>query len=465
MTPGNPAQPSTAVVLFTRDLRLRDHPALSAALDAADRVTPMFVLDNELLGGPCGAANRVRFLLESLDGLDRSLRERGSRLVIRRGDVVAEALGVARETGASAIFMSSDVSAYARRRERRLRTECEGERIALRTFPGVAAVAPGEILPAGGDHYRVFTPYWRAWSEVPKRRPLAAPRRLPAAPAIRSDAGAMRDVARDRSSSELPPGGEDAGRRRLESWVRRRLRDYDAGRDDLVGDATSRLSAYLHFGCVSAAAVLARIGRHPTGHEFARQLCWRDFHQQVMAARPEIASVDYRPRGDRWCHDPASVEAWRRGRTGYPIVDAGMRQLEREGFMHNRARLITASFLTKLLYVDWRIGARHFAERLVDADLACNVGNWQWVAGTGNDTRPNRLLNPIRQARRYDPDGEYVRRYVPELSSITGAAVHQPWLLDSPAREGMDYPPPIVDYGSAADEFRRRRTRASPSSR
>jgi deoxyribodipyrimidine photo-lyase len=464
VTPGNRAEPSTAVLLFTRDLRLRDHPALNAALDAADRVVPTFVLDEELLGGPCGAPNRVTFLVESLDGLERALRERGSRLVIRRGDVVAEAIGVARETGAGAIFMSSDVSAYAQRRERRLRSECEGERIALRTLPGVAVVAPGEIVPAGGDHYRVFTPYWRAWSEVPKRRPLAAPRRLPAAPAIRSDTRAMRDLARAGPSSELPPGGEDAGRRRLESWVRRGLSDYDARRDDLGGDATSRLSAYLHFGCVSATAVLARIGRRPAGHEFARQLCWRDFHHQVMAARPEIAWADYRPRGDRWRRDPADVEAWRRGRTGYPIVDAGMRQLEREGFMHNRARLITASFLTKLLYVDWRIGARHFAERLVDADLACNIGNWQWVAGTGNDTRPNRLLNPIRQAHRYDPDGEYVRRYVPELSSITGPAVHRPWLAEPPGGRRPDYPPPIVDYGSAADEFRHRRAEASPSS-
>jgi deoxyribodipyrimidine photo-lyase len=198
--------------------------------------------------------------------------------------------------------------------------------------------------------------------------------------------------------------------------------------------------------------VLARSEDRPGGEAFARQLCWRDFYHQVLAARPDFPYADYRSRGKRWRRSARLAEAWRRGLTGYPVVDAGMRQLEREGFMHNRARLITASFLTKTMRIDWRLGAEHFAGLLLDGDLACNTGNWQWVAGTGNDTRPNRVLNPLRQARRFDPDGEYVRRYVPELAAIAGRAVHEPWRLPAGERRRLDYPPPVIDYGAATDE-------------
>ncbi len=218
------------------------------------------------------------------------------------------------------------------------------------------------------------------------------------------------------SSSPAPriqEGGETAARRRLERWLRGPLAGYEDGHDDLPAEATSRLSADLHLGCLSPAAVLARVEGKPGGEEFSRQLCWRDFHHQVLAAFPELPRRDYRPRGRRrWRRDAAAARAWREGRTGVPIVDAGMRQLECEGFMHNRARLIVASYLTKTLGLDWRIGARHFEELLIDADVANNSGNWQWVAGTGNDTRPNRVLNPERQARRFDPDGAYVRRHL-----------------------------------------------------
>jgi deoxyribodipyrimidine photo-lyase len=218
------------------------------------------------------------------------------------------------------------------------------------------------------------------------------------------------------------------------------------------------LSAYLHFGCLSARTVLERASAGPSTDAFARQLCWRDFHHQVLAARPDLPRVDYRSRGDRWRRDPSQADAWREGRTGYPIVDAGMRQLAAEGFMHNRARLIVASFLTKTLYLDWRLGAAHFASLLLDADVANNVGNWQWMAGTGNDTRPNRVLNPIRQAKRFDPEGAYVRRYVPELAGVQGGAVHEPWRLGT-ARRALGYPDPLVEHETAARELRERRRR------
>jgi deoxyribodipyrimidine photo-lyase len=190
------------------------------------------------------------------------------------------------------------------------------------------------------------------------------------------------------------------------------------------------------------------------GQAFIRQLAWRDFHHQVLAARPETVSVDYRTRHDRWRRDEKAAQAWRDGLTGYPIVDAGMRQLRAEGWMHNRARLITASFLTKTLYLDWRIGARHFFDLLVDADVANNQLNWQWVAGTGTDTRPNRVLNPLRQAQRYDPTGDYVRRYLPELRDVPGSAVHEPWKLDPHHRSRLNYPDPIIDLHEGAERFR-----------
>jgi deoxyribodipyrimidine photo-lyase len=199
---------------------------------------------------------------------------------------------------------------------------------------------------------------------------------------------------------------------------------------------------------VSALEVARRGERSP---EFVRQLAWRDFHHQVLAARPRAAHDDYRPRGDRWRDDEHALAAWQAGETGIPIVDAGMRQLLAEGWMHNRARLIVGSFLTKTLYVDWRAGAAHFFRHLLDGDVANNCMNWQWVAGTGTDTRPNRVLNPLRQAERFDPDGEYVRRYVPELSDVDVRYVHRPWEL--PDKEHKGYPPPIVDLAEGRARF------------
>jgi deoxyribodipyrimidine photo-lyase len=409
---------SRVLVLFTRDLRVRDQPALAAAAREADGVLPLFVFDEALLAGPCGSPNRVSHLLDCLGDLDRALRERGSRLLIRRGDPVEEALRIAKRAGAGAIHISEDFSRHAKAREKRLEAACRDGGIRLCVFPGVTAVEPGAVLPSGGgDHYRVFTPYWRAWREQPRRQVEPAPRSLGDPPPAAIRVGRMPSLRALCGSSSPAPriqeGGETAARRRLERWLRGPLAGYETGHDDLPAEATSRLSADLHLGCLSTAAVLARVEGKPGGEEFSRQLCWRDFHHQVLAAFPDLPRRDYRPRGRRrWRRDAADARAWREGRTGVPIVDAGMHQLGSEGFMHNRARLIVASYLTKTLGQDWRIGARHFEELLIDADVANNSGNWQWVAGTGNDTRPNRVLNPERQARRFDPDGAYVRRHL-----------------------------------------------------
>jgi deoxyribodipyrimidine photo-lyase len=439
-------------VLFTRDLRVRDQQALATAVREHEHVVSAFVLDRELLRGSCGAPNRLAFLIDCLEDLARSLAERGAQLLVRQGDVVEEAMRLVGEHRLTAIHMSDDPTPYARARHARLAQACAGERVALHVHPGVTVVPAAAITPVGGDHYRVFTPYWRAWSALPRGPILRAPRQIRTPRGLRPGpipgAAELNPAA---PSAALQRGGERAAREQLERWLRSGLERYPQRHDALPEEGTSRLSAYLHFGCLSPRAVLERCNASPAAEAFARQLCWRDFHHQVLAARPDLPRVD-----DRWRRDRRQLEAWRAGQTGYPIVDAGMRQLAAEGFMHNRARLIVASFLAKTLYLDWRLGAAHFASLLVDADVANNVGNWQWMAGTGNDTRPNRVLNPIRQAKRFDPHGDYVRRYIPELAAISGAAVHEPWRLGS-ARHALKYPEPLVDYEAAARVLRERR--------
>ena len=444
-----------AIVLFTRDLRLHDHPALACAAQSAHAVAPLFVLDPKVLGG-FGAANRVSFLLLALRELRRELRERGARLVLRAGDVVDETMRLALEVGADGMFLSEDVSSYARTRERRLRRACEQHRIEVRTFPGVTVALPGDVVPANGGHYQVFTAYWRRWQTAPRRAVSAPPRSL------RSPAGtspgripALSDLVPGTRSAALLRGGESEGRSRLRRWLASSVADYGRLHDDLAADSTSRLSSYLHFGCLSPLEVVELAEARENNDSFVRQLAWRDFYAQLLAANPELPRTDLRPRGDRWRDDEDALQAWKQGRTGIPIVDAGMRQLAREGWMHNRARLITSSFLTKHLYVDWRLGAEHYFDLLVDGDVASNIGNWQWVAGTGTDTRPNRVFNPIRQARRFDPDGDYVRRQVPELASIEGPAIHEPWRLGR--AKPRSYPDPIVEHAAAVSRFHRAR--------
>jgi deoxyribodipyrimidine photo-lyase len=298
-------------------------------------------------------------------------------------------------------------------------------------------VAPGALTPADSDHFAVFSAYHRRWADAPWRAEAPKPKRIQL-PKIR--VGAVLSM-----QGNGFPGGETAARKRVTSWLRSSAESYADNHDALAADRTSRLSPYLHLGCVSALEVARRGEKSP---EFVRQLAWRDFHHQVLAARPAAAHTDYRPRGDRWLDDEHALSAWQAGETGIPIVDAGMRQLLAEGWMHNRARLIVGSFLTKTLYLDWRSGAAHFFRHLLDGDVANNCLNWQWVAGTGTDTRPNRVLNPLRQAERFDADGEYVRRYVPELSDVESRYVHRPW--DNPVK---GYPMPIVDLAEGRARF------------
>jgi deoxyribodipyrimidine photo-lyase len=427
-----------AVVLFTRDLRLHDNPTLDLACRWAAEVIPVFVFDPEL---PLTSPNRTAFLLDCLTALRAGLRQRRGDLLIRHGDPVTEVIRLARSHQAEGVILAADVSRYAQRRYHRLAAACQQHRLALRQADALTVVPPGAIVPSGGDHYRVFTPYWRAWCARRWRQPLPAAGHIPAP--VGTDVGAIpkhQELARGPLAVSLPRGGETAARARMASWLDARLAGYPGSHDDLAAAATSQLSAHLHFGTISPLELAVAATGMPGGEAYVRQLCWRDFFAQVTAAFPEIATRDYRPRRDDWRHDPQAYQAWCAGQTGIPIVDAGMRQLEAEGFMHNRARMLTASALTKQLSIHWTAGARHFSSLLIDGDIASNSGNWQWIAGTGNDTRPGRRFNLLRQAHRFDPAGDYVRRYIPELAAVAGQQIHQPWRLPA-----VRYPKPLAE--------------------
>jgi deoxyribodipyrimidine photo-lyase len=437
-----------SVVLFTRDLRLHDHPALDAAVRAGGSVVPLFVLDPDLLRR---TSNRRRFLLESLVDLDRSLARCGSRLVVREGDVVARTLDVVAEAGVDAVHISADVSWLAQRREARLREALAAHAVDLYVHPGTYVVEPGEVAPPGKQMYSVFTPFHRAWAQVPRRAVLPAPTAI-GTPAEVPPGPRPDPAATHADSIDLPPGGETAARKHLEAYLASGASRYAEVRDDLAADATSRLSPYLRFGCVSANEVVAAAEGLQGTQELVRQVAWRDFYGQLLAHDPTIAWRDFRSPPDDTPTTPAHpgylFECWQMGRTGIPLVDAGMRQLRREGWMHNRARMVTASFLTRRLGVEWQRGAEHFMRWLVDGDPANNSGGWQWVAGTGTDPRRSRSFNPVRQAERFDPTGAYVRRYVRELADVPAPWILAPW-WDPELLRATGYPAPIIEVPSS----------------
>ncbi len=401
-----------ALVWFRRDLRVHDHPPLRAALDAHARVVPVFVLDERLLRR---SPSRAAFMLDCLRELREALRSRGGELFVRSGRPEAVLAELARETGSRAIYYAPDVSPFAVARDRAVEA-------ALREEGVEAHRVPGNFIAAVERPYVMFTPFWRAWSRVPRREVHGAPRRVPvpSSPAP----GRLPSIA-----SELPdplPAGEKEARRRMLAFLRGDVKRYEE-RHDRVAGGTSALSAHLHFGCLSACELERRAG---AASAFTRQLAWRDFYAQVLLHHPANLRRAFRPELDaiEWTGGEEELAAWKQGRTGFPLVDAGMRQLAATGWMHNRARLVAASFLAKDLHVDWRRGEAHFMRLLLDGDVAQNNGNWQWVASVGVDPAPmqRRLYNPELQQRRHDPDEEYARRWIPEL--------------------GDGYPEPIVDH-------------------
>ncbi len=456
----------TALVWFRRDLRVHDHPALRAARDTGERVVPAFCFDERLLRGRHASGPRTQFMLESLADLDDALRERGSGLVLRSGRPERELAALAAETGAGSVHFSADASAFARERDVRVHRALRDVGIKAVMHPGTFAVDNlCEIATRSDTPYTVFTPFYRAWLEQPRREPAATPRELTPLPAKlrRGTVPKLSDVGLEQVCSDPAPGGEAAGRRAMTAWCAGGVRHYEEGRNALHGRHVSRLSPYLHFGCISPRELEQRLPGGRGAVAFRRQLAWRDFYGYVLRHFPGNAEHEYqeRYRGSiRWSRSERRFEAWCEGRTGYPLVDAAMRQLAREGWIHNRARLVVGSFLTKDLGIDWRRGERHFMKLLIDGDQASNNGNWQWIASVGVDPQPvsRRIFNPALQQERYDPDGGYVRHYVPELARVPGRYLSQPWTM--PAEEqaragcviGRDYPEPLVDHPQARRE-------------
>ncbi len=394
----------TALVWFRRDLRVRDHPALRAALSGHDRVVPVFCLDDRLLHGRFASGPRTQFLLESLSDLDASLRERGGGLAVRRGPPERELTALAREVGAAEVHFTRELTPFGRRRGERALSELRKAGVEPHAHPGLTVVDDvTEITTQKGKPHTVFSPFYRAWLEAPRRDVLGAPRKLALPTKLRKGrVPRLDELGLEQEVDDPVRGGETAGRERMNAFVRSRVGAYDSDHDALGKDRTSRLSAYLHFGCVSPREIEDRLGRGKGPAAFRRQLCWRDFYHQVIYRFPGNAHDEFQERyreSLEWTGRDDEFEAWTEGRTGYPLVDAAMRQLRREGFMHNRARLVVGSFLTKDLGIDWRRGEAWFMRLLLDGDEANNNGNWQWIASVGVDPQPyfRRIYNPARQ--------------------------------------------------------------------
>jgi deoxyribodipyrimidine photo-lyase len=446
--------PEPTVLWFRRDLRLGDHPALVAA---GQRVLGVFVLDDRLLK-PAGAARRI-FLVRSL----RALREQlGGRLLIVSGDPATVLPEIADAVSATSVHISADCAPYGRERDDAARAALARREIDLVATGSPYAITPGRVRKQDGDPFRVFTPFYRAWLEHGWRGPAGTEKST----VDWIDPGEVAESVElpDEPVPEgltLPEAGEKAALAAWREFRKGALADYPDDRDRPDRPGTSRLSTYLHWGAVHPRTLLADLADDPPGGEsFRRELAWREFHADVLWHRPETARRNYDRRFDAFDHDTgkaadAAFDAWCAGQTGYPIVDAGMRQLLAEGWMHNRIRMVVASFLVKDLHLPWWRGARHFMRRLVDGDLASNQLNWQWVAGCGTDAAPYfRVFNPVTQSQKFDPDGAYIRTYVPELRDLTGKTIHQPWTL--PDGPPVGYPLPIVAHAEERQEALRR---------
>jgi deoxyribodipyrimidine photo-lyase len=459
---------TTALWWLRRDLRLTDNQALAAALAHADRVIPVFVLDPTLLDSPYVGPKRVAFLLGGLRRLDEDLRARGSHLIVRRGHPREELSALLSECDAAAIFTEEDFTPYSRQRD-----DGVAEHLPLHRISGRIAHLPGTVLKADGTPYTVFTPFSRRWKTLPLPQAsaiLPAPDRLPTPPEVRS--------LPIPEEPALPPTvpfqpGEGEAQRRLRAFVDEDdppIYKYAEARDRLDMDGTSRLSPYLHLGMVSArqavvnaleAIVAAPDAKARQGAEtWLNELIWREFYVHILYHFPHVLQQSFRAnlQAIPWGNDDEAFAAWCEGQTGYPVVDAAIRQLAETGWMHNRARMIVASFLVKDLLIDWRWGERYFMQQLVDGDSASNNGGWQWTGGTGTDAAPYfRIFNPVLQGKKHDPQGAYVRHWVTELAHVPNRFIHQPWKMPLEMQQkagciiGQDYPVPIVDHAWARE--------------
>jgi len=446
----------TAIWWVRRDLRLGDNQALAEALLRARHILPVFVLDPQVVASPWAGEKRLGFLFAALRSLEADLHSRGSYLVLRRGKPEQVLAGLIQETGAERIFAEADHSPYARHRDEQV-----ARSLPLSLVDGLTVNPPHAVLKPDGAPYTVFTPFSRAWRSLPfPGRPLEAPREIPAPAGI---PGENIPDAPKHGLADMFPTSEAV--RRLERFSKEKIFQYAESRNRMDLDGTSALSPYLRFGILSArqAAWAAQeaefFAPDPTSRQgvetWLNELIWREFYIAILYHFPNVRMESFRAelRNIPWRNDPAEFEAWKEGRTGYPVVDAAMRQLSQTGWMHNRARMIAASFLVKDLLIDWRWGEKHFMQHLLDGDPAANNGGWQWTAGTGTDAAPYfRVFNPVLQGRKFDPLGVYVKHYVPELANVPDEYVHEPWKMSIEQQRqfrcmiGVDYPAPIVEH-------------------
>ncbi len=456
----------TAVWWIRRDLRLVDNQALAAALSAVDQVIPLFIIDPFFEVSDYVGNKRRAFLWAGLHQLNADLRQRGSRLIVRYGRPQAVLSAILAESGAEAIFAEEDFTSYARRRDSQIARE-----LPLHLTPGLVVHPPGTVLKPDGEPYTVFTPFKKnAWLQRPlpqQSNILPAPDRLSTPEAIQSEI--LPDEPKLPKEVFFAPGEAEA-QRRLQTFTKDTIGRYAAERDRVALSGTSQLSPYLRFGMISARQVVATAvaclqnASSPEARKGAEtwlsELIWREFYIHILAHFPHVLQRSFRPEYDaiQWLNREDEFEAWCNGRTGYPLVDAAMRQLTTSGWMHNRARMVVASFLVKDLLIDWRWGEKFFMQHLVDADPAANNGGWQWAAGTGTDAAPYfRIFNPTSQAQKFDPDGQFIRRWLPELANVPNDFIYEPWTMSPLVQKyascqlGQDYPTPIVDHHGARE--------------
>ncbi len=439
-----------SILWFRRDLRLTDHPALTLALRDGETL-PVFVIDPVLWQR--SGQRRRGYLAASLRRLHAEIVDLGGPgLTVMAGDP-ATIVPDAAQRASARVLATADGGPYAARRDAAVARRCE-----VRYVSSPFLHDPGDVTKPDGSQYRVFTPFFTAWRALPVRPPLQRPRAWPDA-ARATDPGDGWALLDDTTEPPFPVG-EQAAWRRWEAFADDRIGDYGDARDFPARCGTSGLSAALKFGEIHPRTLVAAARGLPGGPGFIRQLCWRDFYGHLLAAHPQTARQNVQPAFDAfaWEHGPAAdaaFAAWCEGRTGYPFVDAGMRELRQAGTMPNRLRMVVASFLVKDLHQDWRRGARLFMQQLYDGDLANNQHGWQWTAGTGTDAAPYfRIFNPVTQGLRFDPAGDYVRRWVPELRGLGGKAAHEPWR--HPRAEWPEYPERIVDHAEEREEAMRR---------
>ncbi len=449
---------------FRKDLRLDDNTALSeAARDAAGNVVPFCASEPAILGRDDIAPTRVRFVLESLAELAATIARHGSRLALDHGDAAETVLRAARAASADAVYWNDEYEPALIARDDAVERALAAAGVRVKRFHDRLLVPPGAVHTAAGAPYTVFTPFARACDALPFAPPLPAVTRFAAHALPERPLGSLARLGFAEPASERWPGGERAAKQRLGHFVAHGLPRYAAERDFPAVPAVSRLSADLKFGTLSArtAAHAVREAARATpalekpAAKYVSELRWRDFYAHVMFHFPHAERGAFRRNFDalRWRGAEAHFAAWREGRTGYPIVDAAMRELVATGFVHNRARMIVASFLTKDLLLDWKLGERHFMRHLVDGDLASNNGGWQWAAGTGTDAQPwFRIFNPVLQGWKFDPEGAYVKRWVPELANAHPGWIHAPWEASPIERAaagvtlGETYPERLVDH-------------------